>query len=144
MSGADVLRGPDFRDERAMADADLEDGIAGASRRTRKCTDCGKALADDLRYCPSCGRFVPGSKRPLPGIATGACGALLPPLICLMIAGYIWLPILGLLAEAALWGYVFLTGDLRVSMKRILWGTGIGLALVAVVAIVMRICGVGG
>ena len=126
-----------------MANAGQREGAAGDSSAVRRCADCGADVALDLRYCPSCGRFVPGAVRPLAGIATGAGGVLLPPLVLLALAGYIWIPVVGILAEAVLWGYVFLTGDWRVSGRRILIGTGIGLVLLAIVAVVMRLCGVG-
>ena len=127
-----------------MADADPRDDSARASRSTRKCADCGETVADDLRYCPSCGRFVPGATRPLGMIAKAAAVAFLLPLVFLVVAGYIWLPVVGFLAEAVLWGYVILKGDLSISTNRILVGTGIGLVLLGIVAVVLWACGVGG
>ncbi len=134
----------DSRNEGVTADADLRDDSARTSPSTRKCADCGETVADDLRYCPSCGRFVPGGTRPFDIIAKTAGAAFLLPLIFLIVAGYIWVPVVGFLAEAVLWGYVFLTGGLSISVNRILVGTGIGLVLLAVIAVVLWACGVGG
>lgn len=127
-----------------MADADLRDNAVGASHGSRRCTDCGETVADDLRYCASCGRFVPGGRRRYAWVATGAGVAFLLPLIFLIVVGYIWVPVVGFLAEAVLWGYAILTGDISISGRSILTGTGIGLVLLAVVAFVMWACGVGG
>jgi hypothetical protein len=127
-----------------MADADLRDGATSEAPAARRCSGCGKSVADDLRYCPSCGRFVPGSRRPVAGVATGAGVALGLALGCLVVAGYIWAPVVGFAAEAAVWGYVILAGDWSVSGRRVLIGTGIGVAVLAVLAVAIRIAGVGG
>ncbi len=126
-----------------MADADLMDAGDHASPGARKCADCGEAVADELRYCPSCGRFVPGGKRRHARAATVAGVALWLALASLVVIGYVWVPVVGFVAEAVVWGYVILSGDWSVSGRRILVGTGIGLGLLAALAVVLRICGVG-
>jgi len=108
----------------------------------RACPDCGADVGRDLRYCPACGRFVPGARRNS-WITTVATAGLWLAVGSFLLVGYAWIPIVGLMAEAALWGYVFLTGDWRVSGRRVLIGTGIGLALLAILAVVLRIRGVG-
>jgi len=110
----------------------------------RTCPDCRADVAPDLRYCPACGRFVPGGRGRYTWITTVVGVALWVALASLVVVGYTWIPILGLVAEAAVWVYAISTGDWGgVSGRRVLIGTGIGLALLAILAVVLRICGIG-
>jgi len=126
-----------------MAKADPSSGEAADPSATRRCLRCGEAVAEGLRYCESCGRFAPGGRRPHAWIATAMGVVFWLFLIVLIYVGYLLVPILGFMAEAALWGYVILYGDIEVSGRRVLIGTGIGLVLLAIAAVVIRICGVG-
>ena len=109
----------------------------------RRCPDCGADVGRDLRYCPACGRFVPGGRRRYARVAAVAGVGLWLVLVSLVILGYVWMPIVGATAEAVVWVYAILKGDWDVDSRRIVIATGIGLALLAIAAVVMRICGVG-
>ena len=86
---------------------------------------------------------MPGGRRRYARVTAVAGVAFGVGLIALVIVGYIWIPVVGLAAEGALWTYAILKGDWSMSGRRVLIGTGIGLALLAVAAVVMRVCGAG-
>jgi hypothetical protein len=118
--------------------------MADAGSTARACSGCGEALGRNVRFCPACGRYAPGARRPYAWVATVTGVAFWLVLIALVYVGYLLVPILGFMAEAAIWTYAILTGDWgEVEGRNVLIGTGIGLALLAVAAVVMRICGAG-
>jgi len=121
-----------------MAEADPR------SDQKRACPDCRADVGRGLRYCPACGRFVPGGRRPYAWITTVVGAALWVAIPSLLLFGYVWLPVIGGIVEISVGGYTVLAGDWEdVSDRNILIGTGIGLVLLAILAVVLRICGVG-
>lgn len=113
------------------------DRSADATTAVRICPKCKEQVSEEDRFCQTCGRFVPRGPVSAKTIAWGTSAVVIPILILLAIAGYMVVPILGFLAEIALWAYLLSKGYLKqeVDSKSLLVGLVCALLVLGVVYI---------